>query len=233
MENILHISDLHISTSTKYGLHFEKCKGIAQKAAADARNRIIETGKPIDTVIFSGDIAFSGTEDEYQKALDYFIEPLLDGLNLKLSDLYICPGNHDSNRSSINRFELKYRESSTLQDKNKLAKDIYEGGEAWERAGAFSKFRDKIDKDKNNVLVSNQLYTTYKISDRLHLLCLSSAWLAQDDEDEGNLFITESQIRDAIKSTPAESQRILVTHHPLNWLNKEDSSQVSMHIEKK
>jgi len=233
MENILHISDLHVSTSSKYGLHFDRCTAIAQKTADDAKEIIKNTGKPIDTVIFSGDIAFSGKSEEYEKALGFFINPLLDSLQLGLDRLFICPGNHDSDRSAINRFELKYRETSSLQEKNQLAKDIMGGATPWARAEAFNAFRALVDKDKKNITEFNSLFTVYKESDKLSLICLSSAWLAQSNNEEKKLCITESQINNAIKKTPSDSQRILVIHHPLTWLSTEDSREVSAVIEKK
>lgn len=233
MENILHISDLHVSTNPRYGLHFSKCLAIAEKTALDANQLIRTHGKAIDTIIFSGDIAFSGKEEEYEKALEFFINPLLKILELNLDDLYICPGNHDSDRSEIDRFEHSYRKTATLQEINDLAKDIINDKLPWKRITAYNNFRRQIDSTKKNVSDSNNLYTSYKMSERLYLLCLSSAWLAQDDEDKGNLLITESQIKAAVKSVPNDSAKILVIHHPINWITQEDSNQVSAVIEKK
>ncbi|HVI43055.1 MAG TPA: metallophosphoesterase, partial [Anaerovoracaceae bacterium] len=233
MENILHVSDLHVSLNSKNGLHYEKCKMVAQKTADDAKEVIKKTGKPIDTIIFSGDIAFSGKSEEYEKALEFFITPLLDSLGLGLDRLFICPGNHDSDRSTISRFELKYRETSTLQEKNQLAKDIMNSPEPWARAEAFNSFRKVIDKSKSNIIESNNLYSVYRFSEKLSLICLSSSWLAQSNDEEKKLYITESQINTAIKKTPSDSQRILVIHHPLTWLSPEDARQISTVIEKK
>lgn len=233
MENILHISDLHVSLNTKNGLHYEKCKIVAQKTADDAKEVMKKIGKPIDTVIFSGDIAFSGKPEEYEKALEFFITPLLDSLSIGLDRLFICPGNHDSDRSTISRFELKYRETSSLQEKNQLAKDIMTGPEPWARVEAFNNFRNAIDSSKSNIVESNKLYSIYKISEKLSLICLSSSWLAQSNEEEKKLYITESQINSAIKKTPSDSQRILVIHHPLTWLYPDDARQISTIIEKK
>lgn len=233
MENILHISDLHISTNSRHGLYYDKSTSIAVAAARDAIGIMAVSGKKIDSVIFSGDVAFSGKKEEYEKALEFFINPLLETLELSHRDIYICPGNHDADRSKVNRFESAYRETSSLQDKNQLAKDVMAGSQVWKRVEAYNEFRDLIDKNKKNVVLSNQLFSIYRASDRFHLLCLSSAWFAQDDGDRENLVITEAQIKDAIRSTPADSQRIMVVHHPVGWLNQEDVKQVSTQIEKK
>lgn len=233
MENILHISDLHISTSSKYGLYYEKSSSIAIATANDAIEKMASLGKKIDSIIFSGDIAFSGKTEEYEKALSHFVNPLLEALELAYNNIYICPGNHDSDRSAVDRFEKSYRENSTLQEKNKLAKDIMSGSQSWQRAKAYNEFRSLLDKEKTNIVHANQLFTTYKISERFHLLCLSSAWLAQDDFDKGHLFITESQIKDALRSTPNDSQRVMIIHHPTGWLDQEDTKEVSTQIERK
>ncbi|WP_454834242.1 metallophosphoesterase [Pseudomonas lini] len=233
MENVLHISDLHVSLSNKHGLHFEKCREVARKTVDDALYVTKKNSKTIDTVIFSGDIAYSGKVEEYEKALDLFIKPLLSGLGLGLEQLFICPGNHDSDRSAIDRFELRYRETSELPEKNQLARDIMGNSVSWARTKAFNDFRGVVDKEKTNVIESNNLYAVYKISEKLSLLCLSSAWLAQSNDDDRKLCITEAQINNAIKKTPTDSKRILVIHHPLTWLDTEDSRQISAIIEKK
>ncbi|WNF47976.1 metallophosphoesterase [Pseudomonas sp. SG20056] len=233
MEIILHISDLHLSTNIKHGLNYEKCKEMALQIGNDAKSVLAETGKSVDSIIFTGDLVFSGKEDEYSKLDEYFIRPLLESFNIDKKDLYICPGNHDSDRNLISRFERKYRETSSIEEKNKLATDIIKGAENWNRIQSFNNYKKFIDKDKKNIISSTPLYSTYKAGDNLYILSLSSAWLAQDDDDKENLYITESQLKEAIKSTPTQAQRILLVHHPLDWINLEDANPVSALIEKK
>jgi predicted phosphodiesterase len=233
MKNILHISDLHLSTNNKDGLHFSKCDNLINKLLTDSQIHLNKIEEKIDTIFFTGDLVYKGSSEEYEKLHIHFITPLLEKLELTTNDLYICPGNHDIDRSTINRFELKYRETSSLEEKNQLATDIQNKNETWARIQAFLTFQEKIDSNKKNIISHGPLHTTYKAGNDLYVLILNSAWLAQDNHEKGKLFITESQIKNAIKSTPPNAERILLIHHPLNWTNDQDSIAVSSHIEKK
>lgn len=70
----------------------------------DIRNSMIEdlenyckvTGNKFHKILLCGDIAFSGSEEEYERA-NCFIKDLCSKVNCKLDEVYTVPGNHDKN----------------------------------------------------------------------------------------------------------------------------------------
>jgi len=60
--------------------------------------------KEIDYILLSGDIAQSGTSEEYEQFFNDILRPLLALDNLKEADLLVIPGNHDVNREQSKGF---------------------------------------------------------------------------------------------------------------------------------
>src|SRR4051794_38177390 len=96
---LLHISDLH-----------------ARPALADQAQVLdgavedlvrLHSESPIDAVIFSGDLSYSGQDEEFELARRLLIDPLLDALDLPLERLVLVPGNHDVDRGAIEPFQEK------------------------------------------------------------------------------------------------------------------------------
>ena len=53
---------------------------------------------PLQFVVVTGDIAFSGKSREYDLAAEFF-KSLASALGLAMDRIFICPGNHDVDRS--------------------------------------------------------------------------------------------------------------------------------------
>lgn len=87
---IVHLSDIHLSQNNN----------IAVLKKSEIANTICSNVKECDHtfIITSGDIAFSGKNDEYDLAIEFYGE-----LEKKLKESLICfdflfvPGNHDCN----------------------------------------------------------------------------------------------------------------------------------------
>src|ERR1017187_938694 len=57
----------------------------------------------LDFIVFSGDLAFSGTKQQFETAWSELLEPLCSRANVPVKRLFIVPGNHDLERS---RFDM-------------------------------------------------------------------------------------------------------------------------------
>ncbi len=163
MKDILHISDLHISTSEKYGFSPQKVESVLNVLLQDIKQLEGSQNIIVDTIFFTGDIVCSGKKGEYKLFENIFLAPLLSALNLNAKDFYFVPGNHDVKRSSIDRFESAYRESASVEEINKLCKDIQNCTEKSIRLNDFNQFKKKWDDNKENILFKGGLFTTYKI----------------------------------------------------------------------
>jgi 3',5'-cyclic AMP phosphodiesterase CpdA len=97
---ILHLSDIH----------FKKRKEEENKTfRQDVQRKLIEAVKAhvkehenLDFVAVTGDIAFSGKKNEYDKALEFFnsLKAVLPGK----AEFLVVPGNHDVDRDEVDKF---------------------------------------------------------------------------------------------------------------------------------
>ena len=94
----LHLSDWHQKgADTNRDLQVKKLlDDIRQR-----RQRIASCLDRVDFVVFSGDVAFSGTAKEYEAAEECLLKPLREALGLSADRLFFVPGNHDLERNRI------------------------------------------------------------------------------------------------------------------------------------
>ncbi len=111
---ILHISDLHISTDDKFDRNVV-LNPMLERLGEDRRE-----GFNPELVVVTGDIAYSGIKEEYELAKPFF-DDLLKVLDLPDQRLLMVPGNHDVNREIYRPGDIpSYNE---MKDLNKELKD--------------------------------------------------------------------------------------------------------------
>ncbi|WP_283010950.1 metallophosphoesterase [Cronobacter turicensis] len=233
MKNIIHLSDLHLSNSNSLGFYYKNAAQIIDKLIDDVKSIEKSRGIKFDTIFFTGDLAFSGGADEYLLFEENIQNKLINELSIEIENFYIIPGNHDVSRKNVKIVEKKVRET-TVEDLNELFNAIDDGIEGWDRLKNYFEYEEKMNPVKSNFVLNGKLLKIKKISSKLYLVFVNSAWLAQDDKDKENLFITPKQIEKIINSKiPRDASLILLTHHPIDWLNPEDRDQFSSFLEKR
>ena len=218
----LHISDFHFKAG---GDNF------SQEVSCDALVRDIPSRLsdefPLQFIVVTGDIAFSGQSSEYELASAFF-DSLLDNLGLDARRLCIVPGNHDVDRSS----QTYMYDGVRLRLTNQRNIDEFLGLETeriqlMERQSAFREFRNSLLVDGQESETNEGLARVRNFDlggFRVCVLELNSAWLSGDKDRPGSLLIGERQIIDAL--TLAESFNphltVALTHHPIDWLAEFD-----------
>ena len=104
---ILHISDLHFGIEKKY----PEIKGYRDEVLEKFKTsyaRMIANGPnhAPDVLVVSGDIAFDGSPEDYEKAKDFFeylLSKELPGNKLDKESIILCLGNHDMDGKDIKR----------------------------------------------------------------------------------------------------------------------------------
>ena len=89
----LHISDFHIRGGDPYD------REVVLKALVRAVAEYRDRGWQPDLVFATGDIAFSGTPEQYAIATAFFDE-VLAAAKLELRQMFVIPGNHDLDREA-------------------------------------------------------------------------------------------------------------------------------------
>ncbi|PMO18467.1 hypothetical protein BCT15_03610 [Vibrio splendidus] len=185
----------------------------------------------IDTVFITGDISFSGQQDEFAAIDSQFITPLLTKLNLTVNDLYLVPGNHDMNRSKVSSAESITRKHASSEEIQDIFRSVNSNEDSWKRLDNYNEFYDHKKSLQDNVIYNSPLITVREVGKNLRVHCINSAWLAGDDNDNGFLRILPT-LSHTLDRYGKKTSNILLMHHPINWMNKNESNEISRLIEK-
>jgi predicted MPP superfamily phosphohydrolase len=213
---ILHISDLHASRASE-----QDSRRLVDGMIADARR--LSEAKPVDLVIFSGDLADLGIGDEYDLAEELLVDPLCEQLGLSREQFVFVPGNHDVDRDLISQLiERGLRES--LQDRKAVSRLLAspdELGEATKRLRGWDSFLKGFSTEIEGAERIGELAgaRTLTIEGRsVGIAMLNSAWRSASKADKGALLLGGGQMEAALDAIAACDIRLVVCHHPLSWL---------------
>ena len=224
-----HLSDLHMPTSYVNDFNI--------KDRLPSLIGELEEFKP-HFLVFSGDLTQSGKRPQYEKICSRLLKPLIH-TNKKLKDrLFFCPGNHDLDWDILSKLAPEVRTS--INSQNDMTGFLGESPELPLILTSQNAYRHvlkeytRLELD-GNLPISNTVsfqLKKKKISITLldtTLLCKAeSARGSGRDPDYGCLAIGHSQISRAIEnvSNIKADLRIVVTHHPLNYLTPWDQDTV-------
>lgn len=90
----LHLSDIHFR-SREVRRDDDPNGALRDDIVDDVRKMRAKIGRPADALLISGDIAYSGAQDEYQFATDWLKDQLCPAVGCSMDDIFVIPGNHD------------------------------------------------------------------------------------------------------------------------------------------
>jgi len=215
---VLHLSDIHIKTSSDIALGFSTL--ISSAAYDTVRNA------DACLVAITGDIAYSGSAAQYRDATSRLLEPIVSGLASETGKpVYVAstPGNHDcvlvpkdSIREAI--IEKILEEPEKVNDKTfvdlctSVQKDYFE-------------FADKTCNPP--IQLDDKLFWTQQFDlhgKKVHVSCLNAAWMSRLPEQQGQLVYPISRYNTSL-SVKADLHLALV-HHPMNWYEQTSYQQL-------
>ncbi|PWV58850.1 metallophosphoesterase [Plasticicumulans acidivorans] len=227
---LLHITDLHMR-GPRETEHWRR-RRVLGKAWLDNLDAIGQ----IDLVCFTGDLADWGQAEEYAAAGE-FLDATLSRLKLSRERLFLVPGNHDVDRS-IGADAWQTLRTHLPQVTAQTVSRWLTGGSA--PFGFSDAQRDAVLARRSAYLAflrdfglphllpeAGQAHPhlgwrcTLDVGYPLQLIGLDSAWLAGDDDDAGNLCLTEDQVMRHLCDERGEALpglRIALLHHPLEDL---------------
>jgi formylglycine-generating enzyme required for sulfatase activity/metallophosphoesterase superfamily enzyme len=212
---ILHISDLHVSTDKDFD------RKVVLDPLLDILREDVEKNLRPEIVVITGDLAWKGKKEEYAKA-EEFLTDLRNVLRLGKEQFFIVPGNHDMDRDKYRPTDLpKYESMEKLNVE--LENEVY-------RVDLLKGFEDYFDFIKDNYphlqpehkrLIPFVYKHETKGGKQIGLVGLNSAWLSRTNPDIGKVAVGEFQIKNAfmlLKEMGKLDWVIYLFHHPLNWL---------------
>ncbi len=214
---ILHLSDIHFRRKDKEPLKTSP-QDVRAKMLAAIRAHLDKEKTAPDFVAVTGDIAFSGKKEEYEEAGEFFKE--LKGILPGGTVFLVVPGNHDVDRkkTSVNlslHNIVKDNKIDVFLENNKDMNTFVHP-----KFKIFRAFVRKLNPDLYSEKGDYFWVMDYK-DKNVSFLGLNSSWACENDEDRNNIALGYPQVMSALKESHLPN-RILLLHHPFDWLNGKD-----------
>ena len=236
----LHLSDWH-----QNGMQFDR-RVVRDALKEDIENRsaLSEKLSTVDFVVFSGDLSYRGKSEEFQKAREQLLDPLLEacGQSQNPDRFFIVPGNHDSDRDSFNQWQKEFWDSCFLNSYDCLT-ECLEQVESRERIlEPFQAFTSFVQDYNGQDLPNYGSVRILNIRDKkIALFGINSALAcgrhineeSKEIDDRGFVFVGEPQIYDRLSSISDADIKIAVLHHTFDWLNGNDLDRVRRRLMEK
>ena len=212
----LHLSDFHFRESQTWA---QDC--VLKSLLKSIRDNLNELGRP-DLLFITGDIAFSGKQEEYVLAQDFVLE-LLKVTGLPPERLFIVPGNHDVDRAKEPDAFVGARVTLTgPTEVDRFLADRDRCATLFKRQKAFRDFVNGISPPDYGGYTADSFFHTKCVKVGLiqvNVILLDSCWLSEGDKfDIGNLLIGDRQVIEASSQCTMRALKFALTHHPLSWL---------------
>ncbi len=220
----LHISDFHFQNKTDVD------SGRILDALVANVEKLESSGTKFEGIFLSGDLAFCAKTEEYELAT-VFLEKLLKASGVEKKALFLVPGNHDVDRKKQRNL------SRTLEDEFHSIEYFSNPEDQIHNKLKFVNFRKWYDEFFNGIrtcpeegsVVFSEIYESG--FSKIAIVGLNSAIFSADESDHGNLWIGRKCLDDVIAGLEDEvDQRILMLHHPLDWLNEKERVQIESKI---
>jgi calcineurin-like phosphoesterase family protein len=225
--NFIHLSDIHFRKEVS-GTVFDVDQDIRIELRNDAKRQLAELGE-FGGILITGDIAYAGKAEDYEKAL-VWLQELCDAVGCSLEDVRIVPGNHDIDRDVIRR-------SSAIQDRHEkfrrippneidlelqrymndesAKQSIYEPLKEYNTFASIFSCQVSADEPywEDDVMLND--------TSILRLRGLNSTLVSNSfDDDAGNKLILGT--RSAAAPNEEGVEYLTLCHHPPQWLRDQD-----------
>jgi predicted phosphodiesterase len=222
----LHVSDFHVRGGDPYD------RDVVLRALVGSVGRYRAEGRSPDVIFATGDIAHSGKPQEYEIA-EQFFDKLLAAAELECDRLFVIPGNHDVDRDlgvGLAR-TLDSREQSDTYFRPDLPKP-----HLTQKLRSYLKWHNRYFTGIRTAAEDSTCGPVELLlanGGRLAILPVNTALFCQDDNDHGKLWVGRRCLERAISDLrKAEGElKIVLVHHPLDWLNPIESGNIQAELE--
>ena len=231
--NWLQISDFHLREIQAWEQDV-----VLSAMCKDIERRSKDIG-PIDFVLATGDIAFGGQPEEYERA-NAFFDKVVHVTGVPQERIYCIPGNHDVNRNRQKTCFAGARH--ILQSENEIDSflgDQEEVATLLQRQQHYHQFQNAYFTEQKRQWTSDRLaYVSELTLENLQIAIVgfNTAWLAHGGlDDHGKLLMGERQVIEALRIVDDIDPHVVVAmgHHPFQLLNEFDRRVVQRRIEER
>ena len=225
----LHLSDIHFrwpKNGTKYELDID----LRNELQRDAKRKANELGVP-SAILITGDVAFSGSTDEYKIASDWLLKDMCAATGCPGENICCIPGNHDIDWNAI-------RKSKPIRDCHKVLRSeelhLLDGAIQEYLNDSFVFYRALENYNKFAMqfgcdLSVDEPYWSreFRQNDGSVLLVRgANSTLISDEEDDvrtGKLLVLGSH--QCMMKNEDGVEHVFLCHHPPQWLIDSDEVQ--------
>lgn len=224
---LIQLSDIHFRREVS-GTVFDVDQDIRDEVKNDAKKQTEKLGA-INGILITGDIAFAGKSEDYEKALKW-LQEFCDRIGCSLEDVRVVPGNHDIDREVITK-------SSAIQDRHEKFRRIAPGEIDLElqRYMSDESAKESIYEPLRNYNAFASIFSCQISADNpyweddvslndtsiLRLRGLNSTLISNSfDDDASNKLILGT--RQAAAPTEEGVEYLTLCHHPPQWLRDQD-----------
>lgn len=209
---LIHFSDIHIKAICDSIIVNKDAVANACKAAVQDCMKVV--------VVLTGDIAFSGTEEQYQVAYEFlkYIENTVkrESLYINKYEYVAVPGNHDCDFNRINTITRIVRDSVKNKD---IIKEDEVLDSCLEPQQAFWKFYGKLRDEAIAPAVSFSNTIMLTQSKSIHFHCYNTSFISEIDEKVGMLIVPENKFLALPVNLKEDDIVISMYHHNTGWLS--------------
>jgi hypothetical protein len=220
---ILHITDLHVGQPAGKA----RWQALAQAFRKDLVMEV-DPGK-IDIVLLTGDLAYSGTHEQFDDVTNVLTDFLQDFMD-PTPAIIALPGNHDLQRPSVD-------DAASIISKNPdsyrrylrgLLKDPERSKPPWSAFSCYSSWQNNcpfaMHPVKEGLFPGDAAYSVITEIGPITVVALNTAisQLAGGNYETKLVILSEQidQLVSAARELPAPSLTVLAHHHPRSWLDE-------------
>ena len=226
---ILHLSDFHFRPETAWDHQL-----ILERLVSDIE-KTISQGHPVDLVVITGDVAFSGKEEEYNIAQKWIEERLLPTTNTTPHSLFIVAGNHDVYRPDASITSTSFHKlllsSSSEEAQTLIAKVLSDKAEKTIHTQRLRNFSNFLSNISGETFSDPWWSKTINIrGTSIHVTGLCSSWVSHKNNEQGDLIISRWQANKLTRGSDESGLSLCLMHHPWSYYAEWDLIDIQNYI---
>jgi predicted phosphodiesterase len=229
---LVHLSDIHFTRASGVSVH-DLDKNVRNELVLDATKVAKEIG-PVTGVLVTGDIAFSGSEAEFDRATNW-LRDFCRAIGCHEESVWVVPGNHDVDRERTKRKLTRMLHQGIRKDGADVDKELREIFSDAQSASALLEALTDYNKFAGRFGCSISAEKHYWERD-LTLACgtairirgLTSALVSNEEDSRTGIVLGAAQ---ASVERASGVLHMTLCHHPPDWLR--DHAAVEDHLKSK
>ncbi|MEO0909912.1 MAG: metallophosphoesterase, partial [Pseudomonadota bacterium] len=222
----LHLTDIHFdgTDSTEINTYVRRFLEYLSSIGT-------EKNSPLEFIVLTGDITFSGRPEQFVFFEDIFLSRLFHTIEREIP-VFVVPGNHDQDRNLLSAINPNILSGTTTCSD---ADDFFDHTASQFVLNApFQSFYQYTEGTKYDIRGSGLSWAdTFDTRDglKIGISGLNDAWASgfaemSKDTSDRKLLISGSQIQSAIPSQTDLDLKLLLVHHPLSWYTPQVANEV-------